>query len=405
MTPGERARDVSQLDQTDPPLKQMTPLYRCDIPHRNYPAKCKRRWILFDCHQYLCNLCSSEFTLDGGNGMRCITCGSGTRIRKTEKHDHRREVERTRVCLADHTHTFRTLERPAGSSLDNMLVRRSGDRELAAGQFDMSRLQRDVRHGVLKQMNDQELHEVVLQAKQDMELQLSTLARPLSPQERRARPGHRWAILDTDIRQAIERRLRQHGRQMPHVLYALSTWGRADRKGREGFSDARDVLNWLQRESNYPLDSPGPAPKALPVLTDTWWPPSDPPLPQRVIKRDLSTRDHFQMDRFQASIREAMLGRPEAETTSRMVAAWTLWGLVGQSDVLSTQLGVGAMECLRRIDDIAYLRWASVMKRIETVRDFRTEALALLTHPSPRLEFRVHGQPRPRPQRAIPTIG
>ncbi|GAB3347432.1 hypothetical protein GCM10027300_08440 [Modestobacter lapidis] len=57
------------------------------------------------------------------------------------------------------------------------------------------------------------------------------------------------------------------------------------------------------------------------------------------------------------------------------------------------------MECLRRVDDIAYLRWMAISKSIDSVGDFRAEALALLTHPSPRLEFSVESQPRARPNR------
>jgi hypothetical protein len=64
--------------------------------------------------------------------------------------------------------------------------------------------------------------------------------------------------------------------------------------------------------------------------------------------------------------------------------------LHGQDLVSTSQLGVGVLNCLRQIDDIAYLRWATLMKNIESVAAFHAEARALVEHPSPRLKFAGH---------------
>ena len=71
-----------------------------------------------------------------------------------------------------------------------------------------------------------------------------------------------------------------------------------------------------------------------------------------------------------------MLGR-EATSSSKVIGEWVLWGLAGQDEIASTQLAVGVLDCLRRVDDIAYLRWACVAKNIDSVTVFRDEARGL----------------------------
>lgn len=41
---------------------------------------------------------------------------------------------------------------------------------------------------------------------------------------------------------------------------------------------------------------------------------------------------------------------------------------------------------LRRIDDIGYLRWATIVKDIRGIREFANEATDLIQVPFPRLE-------------------
>ncbi len=332
--------------------------------------------------------------------MRCTVCRSPTSVDRTRRVDRDRRVVRDRVCKADATHTFSTREEPIGLNLDSVLVRRSGDGALAEGGFDRARLVRDVRKGVLKRMTDDEVVEVVRQATLDLEMELASLVTPLKPQELRERPGHTLAISDVAIREAIEKRLREQDKRMPHVLYALSTLGRSDREGRLGFVDASQVLRWMGEKVNYADLATQDLPPPIPMPTDLWWPPQpSPPLPERVIKRS-NERRQFGLGVFQRSILEAMAGRPNAAVVSENVAQWALWGFAGQREVLTAQLAVGVMDCLRRVDDIAYLRWTAISKNIESVTAFRDEALALITHPSPRLSFDVAGKARPRPNRA-----
>lgn len=71
---------------------------------------------------------------------------------------------------------------------------------------------------------------------------------------------------------------------------------------------------------------------------------------------------------------------------------------MGQRVVLTEQLAASVLECLRRVDDIAYLRWASIAKRMNSVRDFRDEALGLIEQPSPQLAFDPDALRRIRPE-------
>ena len=89
-----------------------------------------------------------------------------------------------------------------------------------------------------------------------------------------------------------------------------------------------------------------------------------------------------------------MLGRPGTGREHEYIVQWVLWGLAGQTSVHVSQLAIGVLDCLRRVDDIAYLRWAAVAKQMHTVTEVRDEAIALITHPSVNLNFRVEARPR-----------
>jgi transcriptional repressor NrdR len=51
--------------------------------------------------------------------------------------------------------------------------------------------------------------------------------------------------------------------------------------------------------------------------------------------------------------------------------------LSGQTEVPSTRVGVAVLERLRELDDVAYLRFASVYKNFDGADDFRREAALL----------------------------
>lgn len=317
--------------------------------------------------------------------MKCPQCGSGTRVAKSRNVDDEARVRRSRVCSRDSSHTFETVEQRTELTLKNVLVRRSGDGQVTERPFDRERLFVDVRTAILKRLDDRTSQALVTDVIRSLEAQLPDVIEPLSADERRARPGFESCIADTVISHAIERRLRATNR-LAQVMYAMSIFGREDRRGRTGWANASDVLRWLYKPENYPdLVAAIPVPRA--ASSANWFPQHPAPEPVQVIKRDTTRLKPFDRTRFVQSIEKALLGRKDAHDRALYVSEWVLWQVAGHHEVLTSQLAVGVMTCLRRVDDIAYLRWAATAKHIDSVTRFRDEALSLLTHPSERLTF------------------
>ena len=309
---------------------------------------------------------------------------------------------RRRRCLACE-YRFDTVERPLEAyDLSRVLV--GGDPRRPPSPFSAGRLRDDLSRAVLRLLPPQRVEEIARQVTADLDRGLRDHARDLSEAEQEQFPGYLLAVPEDVIRDLTESALRPRNR-MAHVMYALVTRGREDVRGRRGFADADAVLDWLHQPGNYANLRPLAIERRSDVGEDVWAPPARADRPDLVIKRargetkgpvDRVTRQ-FSYPTFGGSIERALAGRARSEHRAAMVAEWVLWGLQGQRVVLTSQLSVGVMDCLRRLDDIAYLRWAVVAKNITSVTDLHQEAVALLTHPSPRLRFDPDWVPRPRP--------
>lgn len=303
-------------------------------------------------------------------------------------------VTRTRECSGSSAHRFNTHEGGGpGRDLRRIAVRQSGSGALAPTLFDEDRLLRDVANGVFLRLTDARIQEAVDDAVAGL-ARRAEINREFSGDERDHLDGtvEGW-IWDAQIADEVEAQLLRRDR-MAAVLYALSTRGRRDREGRTGWSDARDVLGWLQKQ--HPHLSVEQLPSPFPVAEQQWTHPGAPaPRPRMLIKRSQSSNirermRRFDYEQFTRSIRLALLGRFEAPDHDRrveLIAEWVLWGLAGQEVILSSQLAVAVLDCLRRIDDVAYLRWAAIIKSIDSVAEFADEARALAVYPSPRLEL------------------
>jgi transcriptional repressor NrdR len=144
------------------------------------------------------------------------------------------------------------------------------------------------------------------------------------------------------------------------IRYALVFLGRTTRAS-EGFQGLRDFLNWLH-------DTYGP-------LAAT-----DPPgTPWRVVKRD-GHIEPFQLSKLENGIRGVLRGRgTEREVNDRAgsIARQVVQELEGQALVTAQQIAGEILKPLRKLDAMAYLRYASVAKRYRSVDDFWIEAHAL----------------------------
>jgi transcriptional repressor NrdR len=93
-----------------------------------------------------------------------------------------------------------------------------------------------------------------------------------------------------------------------------------------------------------------------------------------VVKRD-GSRQEFDRDRLVSGLRKALTRRPVAEDAAEVAADRIEAELraTGQAEVPSSSIGAAAMDALRSIDQIAYIRFASVYQSFEDLEDLKRE--------------------------------
>jgi transcriptional repressor NrdR len=106
-------------------------------------------------------------------------------------------------------------------------------------------------------------------------------------------------------------------------------------------------------------------------------------MPQ-VIKSD-QTREPYQQNKLRAGMMSALQKRPvahEAMEASLVRIEQKLRNL-GEREVASRIIGELVMEELRALDEVAYVRFASIYRSFERVGDFRDEINRLAKSPKP----------------------
>ena len=93
----------------------------------------------------------------------------------------------------------------------------------------------------------------------------------------------------------------------------------------------------------------------------------------RVIKRD-GARVPFDRDKIREGVERACWKRPVREAQISELVAELETSLEGETEVESQRIGEMTMALLRKIDEIAYVRVASVYRKFNTAQDF-TEIL------------------------------
>lgn len=114
-----------------------------------------------------------------------------------------------------------------------------------------------------------------------------------------------------------------------------------------------------------------------------------------VLKRS-GRRVPFEREKLEKSVDVALRKRPvDRERVERMVN-----GIVrqlesmGDSDITSETIGEMVMEGLKQIDDVAYVRFASVYRNFREAKDFEN-ALAELSNEGEARTEEAEGRPRP----------
>jgi transcriptional repressor NrdR len=93
-----------------------------------------------------------------------------------------------------------------------------------------------------------------------------------------------------------------------------------------------------------------------------------------IVKRD-GVRQEFDRDKLASGLRKALTRRPVADDAAEAAADAIEAELraAGVSEVPSSRVGALAMEHLRGIDQIAYIRFASVYQSFEDLEDLKRE--------------------------------
>ncbi|MFP5343213.1 MAG: transcriptional regulator NrdR [Candidatus Limnocylindria bacterium] len=97
-----------------------------------------------------------------------------------------------------------------------------------------------------------------------------------------------------------------------------------------------------------------------------------------LVKRD-GTRQEFDRDKLVSGLRKALTRRPVADDAAEVAADAIEAELraAGVSEIPSSRVGALAMERLRGIDQIAYIRFASVYQSFEDLADLKREVDSL----------------------------
>jgi transcriptional repressor NrdR len=97
-----------------------------------------------------------------------------------------------------------------------------------------------------------------------------------------------------------------------------------------------------------------------------------------VVKRS-AEREPFRREKIIAGVRAACKNRPVGDTDIEALAVAVENELAHSGrDVTTVQIGVAVLDRLRDLDEVAYIRFASVYKGFENLGDFEREA-GLLT--------------------------
>jgi len=106
-----------------------------------------------------------------------------------------------------------------------------------------------------------------------------------------------------------------------------------------------------------------------------------------VVKRSGCT-EPFSRAKVISGVRKACQGRPVAEDDLALLAQRVEETIRagGTAEVPADEVGLAILEPLRELDEVAYLRFASVYRSFESLADFEAEITALRASHEPALE-------------------
>jgi transcriptional repressor NrdR len=113
-----------------------------------------------------------------------------------------------------------------------------------------------------------------------------------------------------------------------------------------------------------------------------------------VVKRSGAT-EAFDRDKAIRGVRKACGGRPVSEDDLARLGQQVEDSLraSGQAEFPAHQIGMAILEPLRELDDVAFLRFASVYKQYESAEDFEIEIESLRRHRAEQLASMLETTP------------
>lgn len=120
-----------------------------------------------------------------------------------------------------------------------------------------------------------------------------------------------------------------------------------------------------------------------------------------VIKRS-GVIEPFNREKVLAGVRKACQGRPVSEDSLALLTQEVEQRVrsTGSAAIASQDVGLAILEPLRALDEVAYLRFASVYRSFESLDDFQNE-IALLRARSALSEERLPGERKGDPGRIV----
>ena len=104
-----------------------------------------------------------------------------------------------------------------------------------------------------------------------------------------------------------------------------------------------------------------------------------------IVEKRSGLREPFDRAKVVAGVVAACKNRPVSEADIEELVSRVEDALRTRTDVITTQdVGVAVLEALRDLDDVAYLRFASVYKGFEEAGDFQREVGLLIKSTEPK---------------------
>ena len=116
-----------------------------------------------------------------------------------------------------------------------------------------------------------------------------------------------------------------------------------------------------------------------------------------IVKRSGAT-EPFSREKVVAGVRKACQGRPVSNDDLALLAQRVEESLrlTGQAEIEAQEVGMAILAPLRQLDEVAYLRYASVYRNFNSLEDFEGEIALLRAVPS--------GENAKNQNRAVPAV-